>query len=125
MRAAYVAHTGRPEAIQFGELATPPMGDGDVTVRVTAVTVNPVDTYIRSGAYQVDMPFPFVIGRDMTGVVVECGRRVSRFRSGDRVWCNNQGYAGRQGTFSELVVVEERLLYLRSFRNLRGSQRSE
>ena len=111
MKAAYIEHSGPPEAIQFGDLATPPMGADDATVKVTAVTVNPVDTYIRSGAYQVDMPFPFVIGRDMTGVVVECGRRVSRFRPGDRVWCNNQGYAGRQGTFSELVVVEERLLY--------------
>ncbi len=111
MKAAYLERTGPPEAIRYGELAPPVPGEGEVLVRVTAVTVNPIDTYIRSGAYRVEMPLPFVIGRDMTGVVSSLGPGATRFEPGDRVWCNNQGYGGRQGTFAELIAVDESLLY--------------
>jgi NADPH:quinone reductase len=51
------------------------------------------------------------VGRDLTGVVAEIGPEVTRFKPGDRVWANNQGYDGRQGTFAEYVSVDERLLY--------------
>ncbi len=36
---------------------------------------------------------------------------VSRYQPGDRVWCNNQGFEGRQGTFAELLAIDEKLLY--------------
>lgn len=111
MKAAYILEVGPPENIEYGELPRPQVRKQDVLVQVSAVTVDPIDTYIRSGAYPVELPLPFVIGRDMTGVVVEVGSGVKRFRPGDRVWCNNQGYAGRQGTFAELVAVDQRLLY--------------
>ncbi len=111
MNAAYIERTGPPEAIRYGDLPAPVPGEREALVRVTAVTVNPIDTYIRSGAYRVDMPLPFVVGRDMTGVVSALGPGVTRFRPGDRVWCNNQGYGGRQGTFATLLAVHEQLLY--------------
>ena len=82
-----------------------------VLVKVVAVTVNPIDTYIRSGAYPIPLPRPFIIGRDLVGIVEAVGRRVTRFAPGQRVWCNNQGYGGRQGTFAEFVAVDEGLLY--------------
>ena len=82
-----------------------------VLVKVVAVTVNPVDTYIRSGAYPIPLPRPFIIGRDLVGIVEAVGRGVTRFAPGQRVWCNNQGYGGRQGTFAEFVAVDEGLLY--------------
>jgi NADPH2:quinone reductase len=47
----------------------------------------------------------------MTGEVVDVGRNVSRFQVGQRVWANNQGYAGRQGTFAEYCAIHEDLLY--------------
>lgn len=76
-----------------------------------AVTVNPIDTYIRSGAYPIPLPRPFIIGRDLVAIVEAVGRGVTRFAPGQRVWCNNQGYGGRQGTFAEFVAVDEGLLY--------------
>jgi NADPH2:quinone reductase len=82
-----------------------------VRVGVSALAVNPVDVYIRSGAYPLKLPNPFVVGRDMVGVVAEVGEGVTGFEVGDRVWCNNQGYAGRQGTFAQQVVVDQALLY--------------
>lgn len=111
MKAAYIEQTGPPNVIQYGDLAIPPVGDDQVLVKVHAVTVNHVDTYIRSGKFQTQMKFPFVIGRDMAGTVADAGRSVTRFRAGDGVWANNQGYAGRPGTFSDYCVISEDLLY--------------
>jgi len=111
MKAAYIEKPGPPEAIRYGELPAPALGDHQILVKVAALSVNPVDTYIRSGAYPIALPQPFVIGRDMAGAVAAVGRAVVHFTPGQRVWCNNQGYNGRQGTFSEYVAVDEELLY--------------
>ncbi len=111
MKAVYIERVGPPENIRYGELPTPAVGERDVLVQVAAVTVDPIDTYIRSGAYPIDLPSPFIIGRDMTGVVVQAGAGVTQFRPGDRVWANNQGYGSRQGTFAEFVAIDEGLLY--------------
>jgi len=111
VKAAYIEGVGPPEAIRYGDLPEPEVRPGTVLVRLTATTVDPIDTYIRSGAYPLDLPFPFVVGRDMTGVVSALGQGVSGFSLGQPVWANNQGYAGRQGTFSEVVRVDQDLLY--------------
>src|SRR5258708_38997742 len=47
----------------------------------------------------------------MVGIVTQIGEDVTQFRPGDRVWTNNQGYDGRQGTFAEYCRVNENLLY--------------
>src|SRR5258708_12506437 len=47
----------------------------------------------------------------MVGIVTQNGEDVTQFRPGDRVWTNNQGYDGRQGTFAEYCRVNENLLY--------------
>src|SRR5262249_46948223 len=111
LKAADIANVGPPEDIRSGDLPLPALGRDDVLVKVAAVCVNPVDTYIRSGELPMALPFPFVVGRDLTGVVAAVGPAVTRFRPGDRVWCNNQGYHGRQGTFAEYAAVAEGLLY--------------
>ena len=111
MKAAYIDRVGPPENIQFGELPAPAVGPSDVLVKTTAVCVDPVDALIRSGQLPEDLPFPFIVGRDMAGVVQAVGPAVRRFAPGDRVWCNNQGYHGRQGTFAERVAVRDDLLY--------------
>lgn len=111
MKAAYIEQVGPPENIQYGELPMPAIGRRDVLVKVEAVAVNAVDTYIRSGNVKIALPLPFIIGRDMVGIVTEAGRDVTQFRSGDRVWSDNQGYGGRQGTFADYCCVNERLLY--------------
>ncbi|MDE3180083.1 MAG: NADPH:quinone reductase, partial [Acidobacteriota bacterium] len=111
MKAAFIENPGPPESIHYGDLPNPIVGVTQVLVKVKAVTVNPADTYIRSGAYPIPLPRPFIIGRDMVGVVVSAGPRVTRFAPGQRVWCNNQGYSGRQGTFAEFLAIDEDLLY--------------
>src|SRR5690349_20522747 len=58
------------------------------------------------------MTFPFTIGRDAVGEVVECGPAVpDAFEVGRRVWTNSLGYDGRDGALAELVVVPRGRLY--------------
>lgn len=111
MRAAYIEQTGPAENIQYGELEAPKPGEHQVLVRVKAVAVNPIDTYVRSGAVKMNLPKPFVVGCDLAGVVESVGPKAKRFRPGDRVWGSNQGLMGRQGTFAELAAVDEGWLY--------------
>lgn len=111
MKAAYINQTGSPENVIFGDLPTPTPAPTQCLVKVGAVAVNPVDTYIRSGMIQMQLPFPFVVGCDLAGVVAEAGPQVKRFKPGDRVWGSNQGLLGRQGTFSEFAAVDECWLY--------------
>ncbi|MBE0545694.1 MAG: NADPH:quinone reductase [Verrucomicrobia bacterium] len=107
MKAAYITRTGPPDVITYGDLPTPKPGPTECLIKVEAVDVNPIDTYIRSGMVPLKAAFPFILGCDLAGTVVETGRQVKNFRPGDRVWATNQGLAGRQGTFSEFAVVDE------------------
>jgi NADPH2:quinone reductase len=111
MKAAYIEETGPPTCIQYGDLPTPQPKSSEVLVRVNAVSLNPVDTYIRNGANYWELPMPFVVGCDLAGVVEEVGSDVTQFQIGDRVWGTNQGLMGRQGTFAEFCAVDESWLY--------------
>ncbi|MER5972464.1 NADPH:quinone reductase [Streptomyces sp. NPDC002055] len=111
MKAAYIEEFGPADAIRFGELPPPAGGPTDVLVDVTATTVNPVDTFIRSGAWRTPVPFPFVIGRDVVGTVAATGAGVAGFAVGDAVWCNSLGHGGRQGAAAERVAVPVDRLY--------------
>lgn len=111
MKAAYLNNTGGPEVIQIGDLPTPVPKAGEVLVRVRAAGLNPIDTYIRSGAVAMPIPKPFIPGCDFAGTVDAVGPGVSNFKSGDRVWGSNQGLLGRQGTFAEYVAVAKEFVF--------------
>src|SRR5437879_9184286 len=111
MKAAYIRQTGPPENMIFGEVPAPKPGPSQCLVKVAAVAVNPVDTYIRGGFVQMPLPFPFIVGCDLAGTVVEVGSAATRFEPGDRVWGSNQGLLGRQGTFAEFCAIDECWLY--------------
>jgi NADPH2:quinone reductase len=112
MRAAYYTATGNPDVIRVDEVPTPEPKPGEIRVRVAAASINPIDTYIRSGAVSMTLPRPVAItGTDFAGTVDAVGPGVSHFRVGDRVWGSNQGLLGRQGTCAEFVCVEEQWAY--------------
>ncbi len=111
MKAAYINQTGPPEVIQVGQLPDPLPRPSEVLVRVIASAVNPIDTYIRSGAVAMELPTPFIPGCDFAGVVERVGTGVDRFAPGDRVWGSNQGLLGRQGTLAELAAVNQQWVY--------------
>src|SRR6478752_1854168 len=109
--AAYVEQRGPAESIRLGELPVPDLGPDDVLVAVTAVSVNPVDTYVRSGRYDTPIPLPFIVGRDLVGTVAAVGSAVRDLTEGDAVWANSLGHAGRQGVATDLAVVARERLY--------------
>lgn len=111
MKAAYIEATGPPERIQFGDLPVPTLQDGEVLVRVAAVSLNPIDTYLRGGADFWPLPTPYILGCDLAGTIEAVGPEVRRWQPGTRVWGTNQGLLGRQGTFAEYCAVGEQWLY--------------
>lgn len=111
MKAAYINQTGPSSVIIYGDLPIPRPAATQCLIRVTAVDVNPIDVYVRSGMVPAKLPSPYILGRDLAGVVVEAGSGAKQFKPGDRVWASGQGFGGRQGTFAEFAAVEEIALY--------------
>ncbi|MFE3455411.1 NADPH:quinone reductase [Nonomuraea sp. NPDC059194] len=108
MTAAYITRPGPADEIQVGPLPVPEPGSAEVLVKVLALAVNHVDTFVRSGAYRTRLPYPFIIGRDLVGTAVT---GAPGFAPGDLVWCDSLGFDGRQGSFSEYAAVPADRLY--------------
>lgn len=111
MKAAFINETGSPDVIQYGDIPKPEPQADEVLVKVSAVSVNPVDTYIRNGANYWELPKPFVVGCDLAGVAESVGENVTTIKPGDRVWGTNQGLMGRNGTFAQYAAVNSQWLY--------------
>jgi NADPH2:quinone reductase len=111
LKAAYIEQVGPSESIVYGNLPKPKPEGRQVLVKVGAVAVNPVDTYIRAGLIAFNLPSPFVVGCDLAGVVEAVGPEATKYNKGDRVWGSNQGLLGRQGTFAEYAAIDECWLY--------------
>ncbi|MBB4685841.1 zinc-binding dehydrogenase [Amycolatopsis jiangsuensis] len=108
MRAAFVPRPGPAETIRVGELPDPVRGEGEVLVDVSVSAVDPVDTFVRSGLFEVPGPWPLVLGRDFAGRVAEDG---GGFSAGEPVWGNSLGHGGRQGAAATRVAVAVERLY--------------
>lgn len=89
MKAIRVHDFGGPQVMKLEEVPDPKPGPGQVVVRVHAAGVNPVDTYIRSGAYARKPPLPYTPGSDGAGVVEAVGDGTKRVKAGDRVYLAN------------------------------------
>jgi NADPH:quinone reductase len=88
---------GGAEKLQWEEVEVGDPGPGQVRVRNTAVGLNFIDTYQRSGLYP--MPLPFTPGSEGAGVVEAVGPKVKEFRTGDRV-----AYSGPIGAYAEVLL---------------------
>ena len=96
-----------PRALLDLDLPEPEPGARDLLVEVRAVSVNPVDCWIRQSA-RPQAGEPVVLGVDAAGIVRQTGPAVSLFKPGDRVWYS--GSFQRPGSSSALHVVDERLV---------------
>jgi NADPH:quinone reductase len=103
MRAIRVSAFGGPEVLTLVDVPDPQPGPGQVRVRVHAAGVNPVETYIRSGAYAAKPALPYTPGADGAGVVDAIGDGVTGLAVGDRVYLAGPMSAST-GTYAELVV---------------------
>jgi NADPH2:quinone reductase len=96
-RAMRVHETGGPEKLTWEEVEVGAPGPGQVRVRNTAIGLNFIDTYQRSGLYP--MPLPFIAGSEGAGVVEAVGPKVKEFKVGDRV-----AYANPIGAYAEVLL---------------------
>ena len=75
MKAAYIKQFGGPENIIYGDLPDPKPTANQCLIKVTAVDVNPIDVYVRSGAVPAGTNFPYILGRALAGKVVAARMR--------------------------------------------------
>jgi NADPH:quinone reductase-like Zn-dependent oxidoreductase len=101
MKAVVLHEYGGPEKLKYEDVPDPVAEAGQVLVRVTASSVNPIDYKMRSGAAKERYPveFPAILGRDISGVVRTIGEGVTGFAPGDKVM------ALTKKAYAELVVV--------------------
>lgn len=99
VHAVQVHQTGGPEVLTFEEVVVPPPGPGQVQVRHTAIGLNFIDVYFRTGLYKA-ATMPFIPGNEGAGVVEAVGPDVTDFHPGDRV-----AYAMTIGAYAELRNV--------------------
>src|ERR1700694_4512922 len=103
MKAVRVSEFGGPEVLKVEDVPDPKPDSGQVLVRVKAAGINPVDTYIRAGAYQRKTNMPNTTGTDASGIVEAVGPNVRRFKTGDRVYTNGS----ITGVSAELALCDE------------------
>jgi NADPH:quinone reductase-like Zn-dependent oxidoreductase len=104
MKAAFFMKNGGPEVMQYGDVPDPVAGPGEVLVDVHAASVNGADWKVRAGHYAPITKFPYIPGRDFSGVVSALGAGVTDFKVGDPVF----GVVEQTGEFcyAEKVAVK-------------------
>jgi NADPH:quinone reductase-like Zn-dependent oxidoreductase len=106
MKAVVIDGFGGVDQLHIQNVDDPPVGRGEVLVRVRATSVNPVDLKIRNGsaAKRMGVELPAILGRDLAGEVVRAGDGVVGFSPGQRV----MGLAN--GTYAELTTAKADVL---------------
>ena len=102
MKAIVVREFGSPDVMKLEDVTEPVPGPGQITIRVRAAGVNPVDTYIRAGTYARKPNLPYTPGTDVGGVVQAVGADVTRVRTGDRVYAH-----AAIGGYAEVALCEQ------------------
>ena len=118
MKAAYFMKNGGPEVMQYGEVPDPVAGPGQVLVDVHAASVNGADWTVRSGHYAPITTFPYIPGRDFSGVVSALGAGVTDLKVGDAVFgvcevSSEAAYAEKKAIPSAIVAKKpEKLTHI-------------
>jgi NADPH:quinone reductase-like Zn-dependent oxidoreductase len=108
MKAAYFMEHGGPEVMRYGDVPDPVALPGEVLVDVHAASVNGADWQVRAGRYRPITRFPYVLGRDFSGVVSALGDGVTDFALGDAVFgvCE----VGQEGAYAETLAIKASII---------------
>jgi NADPH:quinone reductase-like Zn-dependent oxidoreductase len=115
MKAAVFQKFGTADQIQISNIDIPELKEGEVLVKIKAASVNPVDSAVREGWLQSNIPivFPAIPGWDVAGIVEERAYSARRFETGDQVYAYARRPVVQFGTFAEYVVIPESYLSLK------------
>jgi L-iditol 2-dehydrogenase len=131
---AVVKYENKPNATELREVPVPEIGESDVLVEVAYVGVCGTDPHMHNGSVVFNFNCPFILGHEFAGRIVEAGKRVSKFKVGERVTSETHAdYCGRcalcrtnnyhlcrerkgfgfhcDGAFTKYVKVPERILH--------------
>jgi NADPH:quinone reductase len=111
MKAIVVKEFGPPEVMKPDTVPDPTPQSGQVVIRVKAAGVNPVDTYIRTGAHVIKPKLPYVPGFDAAGIIESVSDGVTHLRSGQRVYNAGVVPGALNGTYAELVLCDAMRVY--------------
>ena len=108
MKAAYYMRNGGPEVMEYGDVPDPIAREGQVVVDVYAASVNAADWKARSGQHGTSPKFPYIPGRDFSGVVSALGAGVTDLSIGDEVFgvveqVDNESYAEKVAIRAAIV----------------------
>lgn len=111
MKAAYIQRYGNINDVQLGEQSKPTLTENAVLVKVHAASINPLDLRVLEGEFKTILPvqFPFILGNDFAGTVVEVGANVTQFKVGDNVYAKTD----LNGAFAEYTVIQQSSLALK------------
>ncbi len=101
VNAVVVRNHGGPEVLKFEQMELLPPGVGEVQIRHTAIGLNFIDVYFRTGLYPVPGGLPFIPGNEGAGVIVALGSDIKDLAVGDRV-----AYASGMGSYSEARNID-------------------
>jgi NADPH:quinone reductase-like Zn-dependent oxidoreductase len=97
------------QELEFGEIGIPRIGKREVFIRVRAASLNPVDYKIKTSKLPfVRWFFLHTVGRDFSGVIMEAGSSVTKFKIGDEVYGNAKG-----GSLQQYTIANENHIALK------------
>jgi len=108
MKAFIIKQYGKQNGLELATMPEPTVGKNDVLVQIYAAGVNLLDSKIKAGEFKLLLPYksPFIIGHDVSGVIVKVGSQVQNFKVGDEVYARPSDY--RVGTFAEFISIDEK-----------------
>ena len=110
MKAQIINKYGDPSVFEPSEVINPKPSSGEVLIKISATSVNPVDWKIRRLGLPISPDLPAILGCDIAGTIVAVGPNVSKFNVGDEVFGCGGGVKGMGGTYAELIATDENLL---------------
>ena len=112
MKAMRINEYGENAKFESKEVEIPTLKDGQVLVKISASSINTVDTMIRNMGK--DLPFapatPAILGMDFAGTIVEIGTDITDFSIGDEVYGCAGGLGDLQGTLAEYITADRKLI---------------
>jgi NADPH:quinone reductase-like Zn-dependent oxidoreductase len=103
MKAVLLTGHGGPENLRYGDAPDPAAGLGEVIVDIHAASVNAADYKLRQGGYS-KLTFPYILGRDFSGVVSQVGDGVTDLKDGDEVFGVTD--EGKDGAYAEKIAIK-------------------
>ena len=104
MKEAFFMKNGGPEVLQYVDVPDPVAGPGQIVVDIHAASVNGADWKSRSGHYKKDVAFPYIPGRDFSGIVSAVGDGVKDFKVGDAVFAVVE--VTDEGAYAEKIAID-------------------